>query len=80
MLHAQQAIPTDTDPVFFHKSTFNSNEDQSFKWGLKDEKIMKQKSQGAGIMVSDYIDEHNGFLALTEEEYQRAQEDNPAIK
>ena len=89
--NAQQAIPTDIDPptaerrsktvVFFHdESTFNSNEDQSLKWGLKGEKIMKQKSKGAGIMVSDYIDEHNGFLALTEEEYQAAKDANPAIK
>ena len=88
---AQLSIPTDIDPptaerrsktvVFFHdESTFNSNEDQSLKWGLKGEKIMKQKSKGSGIMVSDYIDEHNGFLALTEDEYQAAKQTNPAIK
>ena len=33
---------------------------------------MKPKSRGAGIMVSDFIDEHNGFLAFSDEEYERA--------
>ena len=28
------------------------------------------KSKGAGIMVSDFIDEHNGFLALNDEEHE----------
>ena len=51
---ARKALPTDCDPptlerrsktvVFFHdESTFNSNDDQNLKWGLKGEKIMKQK-------------------------------------
>ena len=73
---AQAAIPADIDPptldkcnktvVFFHdESTFMSNEDQALQWGLKGEKIMKPKIKGAGIMVSDFIDEPNGFLALT---------------
>ena len=29
---------------------------------------MKKKSKGAGIMVSDFIDEHQGFLALSDAE------------
>ena len=76
---AAKAIPTDIDPptnerrsktvVFFHdESTFMSNEDQPTQWGMKGEKMLKPKSRGAGIMVSDFIDEHNGFLALSEEE------------
>ena len=56
------------------------NDDQSLRWGLKGENIMKQKSKGAGIMVSDYIDEHNGFLALTNDEYERAKTTHPRIK
>ena len=31
-------------------------------------------------MVSDFIDEHNGFLALSTEDYQAAKVTNPAIK
>lgn len=41
---------------------------------------MKPKSKGAGIMVSDFINEHNGFLALTDDEYKRAAEVNPSQK
>ena len=34
---------------------------------MKDTKVLKPKSRGAGIMVSDFIDERNGYLHLTEE-------------
>ena len=85
------AIPDDIEPptlerrektvVFFHdESTFQSNEGQSLQWGLKGSKMMKPKSKGAGIMVSDFIDEHSGFLSLTDEEYERAKIMNPSAK
>jgi hypothetical protein len=88
---AQRAIPDDIEPptleqrektvVFCHdESTFQSNEDQSLQWGLKGSKMMKPKSRGAGIMVSDFIDEHSGFLAYTDEEYERAKALNPSAK
>ena len=59
--------------VFFHdETTFMSNEDQSTQWGMKGERIMKPKSKGAGIMVSDFVDEHYGFLALSDYEAAKA--------
>ena len=65
---AQKAIPADIDAptlerhsktvVFCHdESTFQANDDQSLQWGEKGTKMMKPKSKGAGIMVSDFIDE-----------------------
>ena len=30
--------------------------------------MIRPKGQGRGIMVSDFIDEHNGYLALTDDE------------
>ena len=67
--------------VFFHdESTFMSNEDQPTQWGMKGEKMMKPKSKGAGIMVSDFVDEHNGFLALSDEEHDAAKASNPRIR
>ena len=30
------------------------------------------KSKGAGIMVFDFVDEHNGFPALSDNEYEAA--------
>ena len=38
-------------------------------WGTHGQCVLKPKSRGAGIMVSDFIDEHNGYLRLTNEEY-----------
>ena len=72
-------LPDDIDPptldwrsktvVFCHdESTFQSNEDQTLQWRLKGSKMMKPKGKGAGIMVSDFINEHHGFLALSDEE------------
>ena len=85
------AIPTDINlptlekrsktVVFYHdESTFNANNDQNLKWGVKGEKMIKPKCKGAGIMISDFIDEHQGFLALIEEEYYTVKQSNPAIK
>ena len=39
---------------------------------------MRPRSKGSGIMISDFIDERNGFLALTKEEYDRAVVDDPS--
>ena len=66
---------------FFHdESTFNSNEDQSTQWGEKGQHMLKPKSKGSGIMVSDFVDERHGYLALTNEEYEQASKDDPAIR
>ena len=48
--------------LFHNESTFTSNEDQPTQWGMKGDKMMKPKSKGVGIMVSDFVDEHSGFL------------------
>lgn len=57
-----------------------SNEDQPTQWGMKGEKMLKPKSKGSGIMVSDFVDEHNGFLALSDEEYDAAKTKHPNIR
>ena len=41
---------------------------------------MKPKGKGSGIMVSDFIDEYNGLLALNDEEYEHAKQADPSIK
>ena len=45
-----------------------------------EEKMMKLKSIGAGIMASDFIDEHNGFLALPDDEYEAAKAKHSQIR
>ena len=48
--------------VFHDESTFYANADQSFHWSDGSNQALKQKSLGQAIMVSDFIDEVNGFL------------------
>ena len=38
------------------------NCDQSYFWGDEHTNVLKQKSLGQSIMVSDFADELNGFL------------------
>ena len=60
--------------IFHDESIFNANEDQQTQWGTPDTIMIKLKGKGSGIMVSDFIDEHNGYLALNNDEYQKALE------
>ena len=87
---ASTAVPTDIEPptaerraklvVFCHdESTFQCNDDQNMQWGYKSDKIMKHKSKGAGIMISDFVDEHNGFLAFSDDEYSRVKTTDPDL-
>lgn len=84
---AANAFPTDVplaphdvrakSVFFFHdESTYNSNETQ---WGERGQHMLRPKSKGSGIMVSDFVDERHGYLAMTNEEYQNASNDDPAI-
>ena len=64
--------------IFFHdESTFQCNDDQPTFWSTKGTHIIKPKSRGSGIMVSDFIDELNGYLALTKEEYDHGKVTDP---
>ena len=51
--------------------------DQPTLWVEKGTTVMRPKSKGAGIMVSDFIDEHSGYLQLTDEEHAHAKENDP---
>ena len=42
--------------------------------GEKGKTILKPKGKGHSIMVSDFIDEHNGFSALTDAEYEQGKQ------
>lgn len=67
--------------VFFHdESIYYVNEGQQMVWGKKGEHVLCQKSKGAGIMVSDFVSEKCGYLALTNEEFICSRRTNPSIK
>ena len=75
---AKNALPSDiraplpevaekTVVLFHDESTFQSNEDHSTLWAEKGTTVMRPKSKGAVIMVSDFINEYSGYLQLTDE-------------
>ena len=67
--------------LFFHdESTFHVNKDQPFQWGKKGTYMLRPKSKGSGIMISDFIDERNGYLVLTKEEFRSAKVNNPNLE
>ena len=41
--------------------------------------MLRPKSKGVGIMVSDFVDERSGYLSLTDEEFDKASQTNPDI-
>ena len=87
---AKQALPSDlpgptgdvdkTVVIFHDETTFQANDDQPILWAEKGTNVMRPKSKGSGIMLSDFIDEKNGFLVLTQEEYDRVKLIDPSMK
>ena len=65
--------------IFHDESTFHSNNDQGWMWAENGKQPIKPKSQGRGIMVSDFVDEHNGYLNLTDEEFDREKDSHPGL-
>ena len=61
--------------LYHDESTFHSNDDRGWVWSQQ----IKPKGQGRGIMVSDFIDEHNGYLALSDTEYEEAHSSHPNL-
>lgn len=66
--------------LFHDESTYHSNEDQGWMWAEKGNQPIKPKGQGRGIMVSDFVDEFNGLLSLTTEEFERGKLVYPDLK
>ena len=51
--------------IYHDESVFHANEDHAYSWAESGRRIIKPKGQGQGLMVSDFIDEHQGYLRLT---------------
>ena len=54
--------------IFHDESTFNANADQSFHWADDRVQALKQKSLGQAIMISDFIEEVDGYLRHEDKE------------
>ena len=66
--------------IYHDESIFHSNEDQGWAWAEKWGQQIKPKGQGRGIMISDFIEEHNGYLRFDDTEYDTAKCINPNVK
>ena len=48
--------------IVHNESTYYANCDQTYFWGDDETNVIKQKSLGSSLMVSDFVDETIGFL------------------
>ena len=60
--------------IYHDESIFNTNEGQTWMWGTDDNPAILPKTKGSGIMVSDFVEEHGGYLCLSEDELGTAAE------
>ena len=78
---AAQALPGDVPHmskeegekriVWFHdESAYNTSEDTPILWGEKGNLPIKPKGRGSSIMVSEFIEEQDGYLALSDQQYE----------
>ena len=65
--------------IYYDESSFHANEGQSWQWAEEDKLIICAKSQGQGLMVSNFINEHGGYLSLSPEEHEIAKVNKPDI-
>ena len=47
--------------IYHDESNFHANEGQSWQWAKEDKLMIRPKSQGRGLMISDFIEEHSGY-------------------
>ncbi len=70
----------DNTIFWFHdESTFNANDDQPMMWKDATMQVIKPKGRGSGIMVSDFIEERDGYLALSDSMFQAISEVDPSV-
>ena len=65
--------------IYHDESSFHANEGQTWQWAEEDKQMLRPKSHGRGLMISDFIEEHGGYLQLAEEEHEIAKISMPNI-
>ena len=64
---------------FHDESTFNANDDQTSMWKDDTMQVIKPKGRGAGLMVSDFIEERDGYLALSDDLHKMMSQTEPTL-
>ena len=65
--------------IYHDEPIFNTNKGQTWMWGEEERPAIIPKTKGSGIMVSDFVEEHGGYLRLTDAELAQAKERYPNI-
>ena len=60
--------------IYHDECIFHANEGESVLWAEEGKVPIRPKTQGRGLMVSDFVTEHDGLFALADEEYIKAHE------
>ena len=69
-------------PIILHmhdESIFHANDGERSFWGKEGDKVMKKKSLGSGIMVSDFINQQISWLQLIATQWEDAKKIYPDI-
>ena len=64
--------------VVYHDES--TNEGQTWMWGEEDRPEILPKTKGSRIMVSDFVEEHGGYLQFTDQQLEMAKQQFPGIK
>ena len=66
-----QVSPEHENTIFwFHdESSYNGNDDEPTMWTDGTMQVLRPKGRGAGLMVSDVLEEKDGYLALSDAMY-----------
>ena len=65
--------------IYHDQSSFHPNEVQTWQWAEGEKQILHPKSQGCGLMISDFIEEHGGYLQLAPAEHELAKLSMPDL-
>ena len=58
--------------IYHDESSFHAQEGRSRGWTEKGKQPLLPKGRGRALMVSDFVDEHNGFLELSQAQHEEA--------
>lgn len=65
--------------IYHDESSFHANDGQSIIWAEEGKVPIRPKTQGRGLMVSDFVTEYDGLLKLSDEEFESARKTIPLI-
>jgi hypothetical protein len=59
--------------VYHDEASAKTNDEQRAYWGTEWSQVLRKKNEGANFMVSDFIDSVDGYVKLTQAQFEQAQ-------